>query len=142
MDTLEQVNPVYGNQPSGQILFESVNRPDEPSLDIDDLSSGEKAIFSIFLPVIEEEFSRQMGEPRRDITLVIDEIENHLHPSLQLRALNYMRDRVGDGYQFICTTHSTTLIKACAQIGLFHVLPRGATVGNRLPGPLQGKSEN
>lgn len=114
------------------ILFSSVNRPAEQPLDIDELSSGEKAVFSIFLSVIEEDFERKLGRARRQVVVVIDEVENHLHPSLQLRLLDYMRKKAKDGYQFICTTHSTTLIKASAQTELFHVLPKGLTVGNQL----------
>lgn len=114
------------------ILFSAVNRAGQAHLDIDDLSSGEKAIFSVFLPVIEEDFRRSMGEPRRELTLVVDEVENHLHPSLQLKILNYMRTKCKEGYQFICTTHSTVLIKACSQEELFHVLPAGLSVGNQL----------
>jgi predicted ATPase len=114
-----------------KVLFYSVNRPDHPPVDIDDLSSGEKAIFSIFLPVIEEDFRRQMGEDRRELTLIVDEVENHLHPSLQLRMLDYMRQKSDNWYQFICTTHSTVLIKACKPDELYHVLPAGLTLGNQ-----------
>jgi predicted ATPase len=127
-DTVTQTS---GNDLTTRVLFSSANTPGV-SQEIDDLSSGEKAVFSIFLPVIEEEFRRLMGEPLRELTLVIDELEEHLHPSLQLRVLEYCRHRANDGYQFICTTHSTTLIRASAQTELFHVLPKGMTAGNQL----------
>jgi predicted ATPase len=114
-----------------KVLFYSVNRSDQPPVDIDDLSSGEKAIFSIFLPVIEEDFRRQLGHARRELALIVDEVENHLHPSLQLRLLEYVRQKSQEGYQFICTTHSTVLIKACSPDELYHVLPAGLTLNNQ-----------
>jgi predicted ATPase len=130
-DELRYIDTIENGEQTN-VLFAAVNRPGMPPLDVDELSSGEKAIFSVFLPVIEEDFRRKMGEPRRELTLIVDEVENHLHPSLQLRMLNFMRKKSLDGYQFICTTHSTVLIKACNYDELFHVLPAGLTVGNQL----------
>lgn len=137
LDELKYVGTVDDGT-NARILFDCINNPHGPSIDIDELSSGEKAIFSIFLPIIEEEFRRQMGEGRREIALLIDEIESHLHVSLQQKLLSFMREKSKDGFQFICTTHSTTIIKACAQGELHHILPKGLTTGNQI----QKASEN
>lgn len=92
-------------------------------LDLDDLSSGEKAILLLFLPMIEDEINQHLESLSEsaqatpatlslpDRVILIDEPEQHLHPDLQARILGYLRDEtVRRPIQFIITTHSPTLV--------------------------------
>ena len=74
----------------------------ENELDLDDLSSGEKSIFLLFLPLIEADitaglnhldptFEADTGNPTQDQVILIDETEQHLHPELQARLLGYLQ---------------------------------------------------
>lgn len=86
-----------------------------PEFDIDDLSSGEKAALALLLPFVEQQAEvLATSAPDPDvvpITMLMDEIEIHLHPTLQLQVLEYIRRlarrRVA---QFIVTTHSNTIL--------------------------------
>jgi len=104
---------------------------DEPAveIDLDDLSSGEKAILILFMPLIEAEIIRNVesvvsGERAAlvatDRVFLLDEPELHLHPDLQRRMLSYLRERAAEGgVQFILVTHSPTLLDGAADNELF-----------------------
>lgn len=64
------------------------------------LSSGERSVLNFLV----QYFSKRMFNS----IILIDELENHLHPSWQRRLLAYLRD-LDDGNQLIITTHSPTL---------------------------------
>jgi hypothetical protein len=93
-------------------------------VDIDELSSGEKAVVVLFLPLLEDQLQARLSELEgfergeetaapldEDRVILIDEPEQHLHPDLQAKILTYMR-RTSDETrtQFILTTHSPTIL--------------------------------
>lgn len=122
-------------------------------LDLDDLSSGEKAVILLFLPLIEAGIHEgldslggsdgaQIG-PTQDTLFLLDEPEQHLHPDLQRRMLAFMRERSAAGnVQFILVTHSPTILDEAGDEELFilrlasgpdvNQLRRVATAGERL----------
>ena len=90
-------------------------------LDLDDLSSGEKAVILLFLPLIEAEIEESLRQvsgdtdsappSTRDRVFLMDEPELHLHPDLQRRMLAFMRERSAMGHvQFGLVTHSPTIL--------------------------------
>ena len=108
------------------------------ALDIDDLSSGEKEIIALFMPLIEREIStilrriRRGKEPNLDITpdtvMLMDEPDLHVHPELQKRMIKYMRKRAYEGnVQFIVATHSPVFINAATSEELFVLVEKDLT---------------
>lgn len=111
----------FSNEDDIRCVFRRSDAVTETELDLDDLSSGEKAIFILFLPLIETDITARLeqltpeaaaGVPAaRDRVFLIDETEQHLHPELQTRLLGYLREESAhSSVQFIVTTHSPTLV--------------------------------
>jgi ABC-type branched-subunit amino acid transport system ATPase component len=109
----------FANEDDIRCVFRRSDAVEENELDLDDLSSGEKTVFTLFLPMIEQDLNRLMtelspsealrGEPDR--LVLIDEPEQHLHPDLVTRVLAYIREEAArGGLQFILATHSPTLV--------------------------------
>lgn len=102
-------------------------------IDIDELSSGEKAIIGLFLPFIEQQIETIIqeieGETNQnaeslDQVVLIDEPELHLHPALQAGMLNYLRQIVQqEGIQFIIVTQSPTILDAATEDELYVLTP-------------------
>jgi len=71
---------------------------------LDKLSSGEKSLVQLFL--------RIGTHMTRNTILLIDEMDVHLHPKMQHRLLNILKDMVKDtpGLILISTTHSRELL--------------------------------
>jgi len=102
-------------------------------VDIDQLSSGEKAVIVLFLPLLEEQLEAGLREleafqggvvtvPEQvvDRVVLIDEPEQHLHPDLQAKILTYMRRTTEETRtQFIVTTHSPTILDQAFDTELF-----------------------
>lgn len=89
-------------------------------VDLDDLSSGEKAVIQIFYPLLEQRIRAILSEirhaqvpaPHPEICVLIDEPDLHLHPSLQLKVFDYLRLLSSDANtQFIIATHSPTIVE-------------------------------
>ena len=109
-------------------IWKRIDKNEQVELDIDDLSSGEKSIIILFLPLIENEISEFLKAVEKsnnsiqqssnevlpnipDRLLIVDEPELHLHPDLQTKILTYFRTlSSGSNVQFIISTHSTTLL--------------------------------
>lgn len=100
-------------------LWSRKDRRAEVSLDIDTLSSGEKSLIIMFLPMIESEISDLLDTidppttPARptDTLVIIDEPEQHIHPDLQARVMTYLRKvATARDIQFIVSTHSPTIL--------------------------------
>lgn len=108
-------------------------------IDIDELSSGEKAAIALFLPFIESQASLlARGAPPESsgvvpLTVLLDEPEIHLHPLLQLNVLEYMRALArADRAQFIFTTHSPTILDALTDDELWLLSPAALAADNQL----------
>lgn len=118
-------------------LWTRVDSQSTNHLDLDDLSSGEKSIITLFLPLLEAAITRaidQISDPlsaqtpvqAANITLILDEPEIHLHPDLQARILIYMRNVAKDSqFQFIMSTHSPTLLDQAYDSELYVLNPPG-----------------
>ena len=101
-------------------------------VDIDELSSGEKAIIQIFYPLIEQRIksilksikSSEAVDASHDICVLIDEPELHLHPNLQLKIFDYFRVLSSEkGVQVIITTHSPTIVEYATANELYLLRP-------------------
>jgi ABC-type cobalamin/Fe3+-siderophores transport system ATPase subunit len=120
-------------------IFRNSAREDAPHFDIDDLSSGEKAAIGLFLPFIEQRVAGLEGHQQPTppgivpVTVLLDEPELHLHPLLQLNALEYMRALAREGQaQFIFATQSPTLLDALDDHELFLLTPAELAADNQL----------
>lgn len=112
-------------------------------LDIDDLSSGEKAIVILFISLLEGQIREKLQElenlalkepvapaASEDLVVLIDEPEQHLHPDLQAKILSYMRKTTRDSkVQFVITTHSPTILDQAFDDELFALYSPSADVG-------------
>lgn len=95
-------NDIMVNTPQGEIYYEY-------------LSSGFKSILSILFKIIKEiEFrfkEHRMKAEDFDGIILIDEVEEHLHPEWQEKILRVLRETFQNA-QFIVTTHSPHVIQA------------------------------
>ena len=101
-------------------------------VDLDDLSSGEKAVVRLFFPLIENRIQRRVERARgsdpqeenEEICVLLDEPELHLHPNLQLKVLDYIRVLAArDNVQFVLATHSPTIVEHATSDELFLLRP-------------------
>lgn len=106
---------------------------DDAVIDFDELSSGEKAVVQLFYPLIEHRVRQILGDIRRsapasdrgDLAVLIDEPELHLHPNLQVKALDYMRAlSVAEPIQFILATQSPVISDYASADELFVLKPK------------------
>lgn len=107
----------------------------------DYLSSGEKDILAIIFPFIEKQvenaFFEVKGEvaPHEDLVFLIDSPEAYLHPELQRRLLEYVRNSIKneeDELQFLLATHSTTIINEAGPEELYVLLFPDQVTDNQL----------
>lgn len=122
-----------------RVVFEKLDGLAPIDLELDDLSSGEKAVVGLMFPFIEGQFEGLLKAQTLPVvppaipTVLIDEPEIHLHPALQMNLLAYMRELAeSDEAQFILCTHSTTIIDSAADGELFVLTPPSTTGGNQL----------
>jgi len=114
----------FTNEDDIKCLWERHDLSGPKFIDIDELSSGEKAVIVLFLPLLEDQIEsnlkllKHIGEEnvetlieKEDRLILIDEPEIHLHPDLQSKILTYMRAITQKNpTQFIITTHSPTIL--------------------------------
>lgn len=127
----------FSNEDNIRCLWGRVNAAQSMELDIDDLSSGEKSIIILFLPLLEsqvrqklqqlEELAKPAGSaaPAGDeLVMLIDEPEQHLHPDLQAKILTYIRNLSKESsVQFVITTHSPTIMDQAFDSELYVLSP-------------------
>lgn len=92
------------------VLF--LEKKDKTKIEYDQLSSGEKAIFTLVLEVAQDSYiySPALDNPLLSNGIVlIDEIELHLHPKWQVSVLQALK-KTFPNIQFIVTTHSPLVI--------------------------------
>lgn len=93
--------------------FEFVISTPLGDIDIDDLSSGEKEIFNIFI--------RFHQLKPKGAVILFDEADAHLHPDLERRYLEVLR-QLGQGSQMLLTTHSPEMMIAAGTDSLYTLL--------------------
>ena len=105
-------------------------------VDLDDLSSGEKAIIQLFFPLVEHQVNQHLAAmrgaeelpARGPIAVLMDEPELHLHPNLQAKLLDYIRAvSLREGVQFILTTHSPSIVEHAVNEELYLLRPAELT---------------
>lgn len=101
-------------------------------VDLNDLSSGERAVIQLFFPLVEHRIRHRLeqiqngdSDPQvRPATLVIDEPELHLHPKLQVKVLDYFRELASElNMQFIAATQSATMVDYATEDELYILRP-------------------
>lgn len=130
----------FKNEDDIKCIWRRKDIQDNLELDIDDLSSGEKSIILLFLPLLENDINQYLNsigktkDPQNVINLpklpdrvfIIDEPEQHLHPDLQAKILTYIRNRANSSnIQFIIATHSPTILDQALDEELYLFSPRG-----------------
>jgi len=113
----------FKNENDIKCIWVRTDKAGEQEIDIDDLSSGEKAIIILFLPLIENQIHVNLKllenstanvkdvEQKESLVFIVDEPELHLHPDLQAKILTYIRTlSVKNNIQFIISTHSPTIL--------------------------------
>ena len=108
-------------------------------VDIDDLSSGEKAIIQLFFPLIENRIQARIDQAAHSagdeadhrateqVCVLLDEPELHLHPNLQGKVVDYLRGLAEkENVQFILATHSPTIVENGTSDELFLLKPSEA----------------
>ena len=93
--------------------FEFVISTHAGDIDIDDLSSGEKEILNIFI--------RFHQLKPNGAVILFDEADAHLHPDLERRYLEVLR-QLGKGNQLLLTTHSPEMMIAAGTDALYTIL--------------------
>lgn len=129
----------FKNEDDIKCIWKRKDKQSENDLDIDDLSSGEKSIIILFLPLLENDINHYLEEIENlekkvkivsDIALpdrvfIIDEPELHLHPDLQAKILTYIRGLSSkSNIQFVLSTHSPTLLDQALDEELYLLSPR------------------
>ncbi len=125
----------FSNEENIKCLFNRTQAGIKVEVDIDDLSSGEKAVIVLFLPLLEDQIEAKLQslseigssrktsvieENQKSLVVLIDEPELHLHPDLQAKILNYMRTTTQEtSSQFVITTHSPTILDQAFDNELF-----------------------
>ncbi len=123
----------FKNEDNVRCLWTRTDSSKQLELDIDDLSSGEKSIVVLFLPLLEDQIRERLQAleilanpdatptpPVEDRVVLIDEPEQHLHPDLQAKILTYIRNVSHEAtIQFILTTHSPTILDQASDEELF-----------------------
>ena len=124
----------FSDEDNIRCLWKRIDSRGEVEIDIDELSSGEKSIIILFLPLLEDQIKENLkilenfplepdhssDAPNEDRVMLIDEPEQHLHPDLQAKILTYIRNlSLESRVQFIITTHSPSILDQAFDNELF-----------------------
>lgn len=90
----------------------SLSPPPNGDIDIDDLSSGEKEILYTFI--------RFHQFKTKGAVILFDEADAHLHPDLETRYLQLLRE-LGQGNQLLITTHSPAMMMEAGTESLYTI---------------------
>lgn len=132
----------FNNEDNIKCVWKRTDKSGYTEIDIDDMSSGEKSIIILFLPLIESEIHENLKKIEnsinsdenidQDLVLVIDEPELHLHPDLQSKILSYIRFlSIKKNIQFIISTHSTTILDQAYDDELYLLTQRNDVDGTQ-----------
>lgn len=127
----------FTNEDDIRCLWTRVDAVRSMELDIDDLSSGEKSIIILFLPLLESQIRQKLSEleqvanptgaaaaTNEEFVMLVDEPEQHLHPDLQAKILTYIRNLSKESkVQFVITTHSPTIMDQAFDSELYVLSP-------------------
>jgi ABC-type branched-subunit amino acid transport system ATPase component len=137
----------FNNEDNIQCLWKRSDSAGSQELDIDDMSSGEKAVIVLFFPLLEDQIRERLQQLEAltkteampelqspDRVMLIDEPEQHLHPDLQAKILSYIRRLASDeSIQFVITTHSPTILDQAYDDKLYAMsAPSGVANENQL----------
>lgn len=120
------------NERDIRVDFRRVDGDAQSLIDVDELSSGEKAIVALFWPFLERQIDQLIAQGTASVpevlpTALIDEPDLHLHPTLQVSLIDYLRALSNRGEaQFVITTHSPTILDALSDEELFLLAPVAA----------------
>lgn len=127
-----------GNRDQIKCLWNVHNK--DIQVDIDDLSSGEKAVIQLFFPLVEHRITENLAKMRGaaesataagSVAVLMDEPELHLHPNLQAKILDYMRGlSIRESVQFIVATHSPSMVEHATNEELYLLRPAELLDGN------------
>jgi predicted ATPase len=126
--TFERIDS--NNRDAIRVLWKVSRR--EVLVDLDDLSSGEKAVIQLFYPLVETRMTaildrmagRAPASASGEICMLIDEPELHLHPNLQVKVVDYLRRlSVGGQIQIVIATQSSTIVEAASYEELYLLRP-------------------
>lgn len=108
-------NPRVKRQPSEELIVEKENQ----QLSFQSLSSGEKSLIAIVGDIARRLRNVYWEKPLEgDGVVLIDEIEQHLHPAWQRTIIPNLR-RTFPNIQFILTTHSPQVISTLHRENVF-----------------------
>jgi len=93
--------------------FQYIIRTPRGDIDIDDLSGGEKEVLNTFIHF------HQLRP--KDAVILLDEADAHLHPDLERRYLNVLKN-LGKSNQIWLTTHSPEMMMAAGSNSLYTML--------------------
>lgn len=100
--------------------FKFIIQTTKGQIDVDDLSSGEKEIFSTFV-----HFHKLKPD---NAVILFDEVDAHLHPDLERKYLGVFR-KMSEANQIILTTHSPEIMIAAGSESLFSLSKRQGSAG-------------
>ncbi|WP_395764113.1 AAA family ATPase [Stutzerimonas balearica] len=97
------------------------------TLTINQLSDGEKRLFSLFVDIARQLFINRPSDALGigEAIILIDEIDVHLHPKWQRRIVPALED-LFPNCQFIATTHSPFVIQAAGRQRIIFIEPHSS----------------
>lgn len=113
-------------------------------VDFDQLSSGEKDLIAMLFPIIEIKTENLLSSNKtnrkavQDLVVLMDSPESHLHSSLLVNMLKFLRNSIADAkkekwnLQVIISTHSQSIIENCLPGELFLMQYPNSQIDNQL----------